>query len=168
MSTLLKIRDAGFQVELLNDSFKIEPASKLTQSQRDFLKQHKAEIISELQAEQLAASVNINLNPEHRKLLMDYMAAIGETDVDLIDELLGECSQSQAKLNWALSWAMSIIRPKSNQRKTSLVKCGNCCHWRGHYQHQRGPGSCAVWVQPAGACHWFDTPKECEQWTEYR
>ena len=101
MSTLLKIRDAGFQVELLNDSFKIEPASKLTQSQRDFLKQHKAEIISELQAERLPVK---------------------------------------------------------------LVKCGNCSHWRGHHQHQRGSGSCAVHVQPLGVCHWFDTPKECEHW----
>ena len=48
MSALLKIRDAGFDVVLDGDSFKITPASSLTMTQREFLKSHKAEIINEL------------------------------------------------------------------------------------------------------------------------
>lgn len=106
MGALSKIRSAGFSVSLLDDGLAISPAQNLTNNQRDFLKQHKSEIISELQAERLGKTEQL---------------------------------------------------PK-------LVKCGNCSNWRGHHQHQRGSGSCAVHVQPLGVCHWFDTPKECENW----
>ncbi len=50
MTALSKIRDAGFDVELNGDSFKITPSSQLTENQRDFLKSHKAEIIGELKS----------------------------------------------------------------------------------------------------------------------
>jgi phage/plasmid primase-like uncharacterized protein len=53
MSALLKIKNAGFDVVLYGDSFKIIPSSSLSAEQRVFLKSHKAEIISELQAEAL-------------------------------------------------------------------------------------------------------------------
>ena len=48
MSALSKIRTAGFDVALDGDSFKVTPASSLTTTQREFLKSHKAEIITEL------------------------------------------------------------------------------------------------------------------------
>lgn len=162
MNALSKIRQSGFDVSVIGDNqLAVSPAQNLTDNQRDFLKQHKAEIISELQAEHLATAAKINLTPEHRKLLTDYMAAIGETDRALIDELLSQCSQSPEKLNWTLSWARSIIKPKS--KPDALVKCGNCSHWRGFHQHQKGAGACSGHVKPLGVCHWFDTPKECGQ-----
>ena len=49
MSALSKIRNAGFDLALYGDSFKVTPASSLTTIQREFLKSHKAEIITELQ-----------------------------------------------------------------------------------------------------------------------
>ncbi len=58
MSALTKIKSAGFAVKLEGDSFKIIPSSKLTTTQRDFLKSHKAEIVSELQAENNSAVVS--------------------------------------------------------------------------------------------------------------
>ena len=48
MSALLKIRNAGFDVVLDGDSFKVTPASLLTTKLREFLKSHKAEIMAEL------------------------------------------------------------------------------------------------------------------------
>ena len=48
MAALLKIRNAGFDVVLDGDSFKVTPASSLTTTQREFLKSHKAEIVNEL------------------------------------------------------------------------------------------------------------------------
>lgn len=52
MSALAKIKQAGFDVSL-NDagSLVIVPASKLTQSQREFLKSHKAQIIDEIKSD---------------------------------------------------------------------------------------------------------------------
>jgi len=49
MSALTKIKSAGFAVFLYGDSFKITPSSSLSIQQREFLKSHRAEIISELQ-----------------------------------------------------------------------------------------------------------------------
>ena len=54
MSALKKIKDAGFSVDLQGDSFVITPSSSLNNQQREFLKAHKAKIITELQAEALA------------------------------------------------------------------------------------------------------------------
>jgi hypothetical protein len=163
MSSLFKIRQSGFQVSVVgNNQIAVSPAENLTDNQRDFLRQHKAEIISELQAEQFADNQQSNLKTAHRKLLIDYMAAIGETDQGMVDDFLNQCSQDPEKLRWALSWARSIVKPKHNPEK--LVKCCNCSHWRGHHKHQRGSGACAVSVQPLGLCHWFDTPKLCERY----
>jgi hypothetical protein len=51
MTALEKIRTAGFELNLVGDSFAVKPASHLNQQQREFLKSHKAEIIGELRAE---------------------------------------------------------------------------------------------------------------------
>ncbi|MEI6069775.1 MAG: hypothetical protein WCP96_20755 [Methylococcaceae bacterium] len=50
MSALTKIKSAGFDVSLHGDSFKITPSSSLSMQQREFLKSHKAEILTELKA----------------------------------------------------------------------------------------------------------------------
>ena len=50
MNALQKIKNAGFEVELSNGNLVIQPFSKLTPQQIDFLKAHKAEIIKELEA----------------------------------------------------------------------------------------------------------------------
>ncbi|MDP3389077.1 MAG: hypothetical protein Q8Q40_13865 [Methylococcaceae bacterium] len=55
MGALSKIRAAGFGVSLVDGFIEIDPASKLTSSQREFLKLHKAEIVEELQADDLGA-----------------------------------------------------------------------------------------------------------------
>ena len=57
MSALLKIRNAGFQIEIDNGDLLIEPGDKLTDKQLDFLKSHKAEIISDLRAERAANEI---------------------------------------------------------------------------------------------------------------
>ncbi len=72
MGALSKIESAGFSVSLMGESMAISPASNLTQTQKDFLKSHRAEIIAELKSKTLSAA--------YRNKLLDYMAAIGETD----------------------------------------------------------------------------------------
>lgn len=52
MGALSKIVKAGFSVVIDGNSLNITPASKLTMQQREFLKLHKAEIITELQTRQ--------------------------------------------------------------------------------------------------------------------
>lgn len=76
MDALLKIQSAGFDVSLYGDSFKIAPADKLTVQQREFLKAHKAEIITELSTYQK---------------IITWLASIGETDQSIIDETIDRC-----------------------------------------------------------------------------
>lgn len=61
MGALSKIKQAGFDVLLIDGFIEVNPASELTQRQLEFLKSHKAEIISELQAESLVT------HPEKQK-----------------------------------------------------------------------------------------------------
>lgn len=53
MGALANIREAGFNIKINPAGLEISPASRLTQQQRDFLKNHRAEIIAELNAEQV-------------------------------------------------------------------------------------------------------------------
>jgi hypothetical protein len=62
MTALSKIKNAGFDVSLFGDKFRITPADKLTMQQCEFLKSHKAEIMNELimanrKAEQTAVEI---------------------------------------------------------------------------------------------------------------
>jgi hypothetical protein len=50
MGALSKIRKAGFDVAIDGDGFTVTNASALTPNQRDFLKAHKVEIMTELKA----------------------------------------------------------------------------------------------------------------------
>ena len=52
MSAVAKIRLAGFDVALDGDRLKVVGASRLTQAQRAFLKEHKADVLKELRQEQ--------------------------------------------------------------------------------------------------------------------
>jgi hypothetical protein len=70
MSALSKIMAAGFDVSM-NDTggLVIVPASKLTQSQREFLKTHKAELIEELTAENNTVEWRDYIEPDIRNPL---------------------------------------------------------------------------------------------------
>jgi hypothetical protein len=124
MNALLKIRDAGFIVELLNDSFKIEPASKLTQNQRDFLKSHRAEIVEELRAEAQPLPDN------DRQKLLAYLSIIGETDQDVINEYLTECGRDAAILMRELQQVGNCLKIKSGDT-SDLIQCAGCRHLSG-------------------------------------
>jgi hypothetical protein len=66
MGALLKIQQAGFEVSLTDTGgLAIGPASLLNDSQRAFLKQHKAEIVDELMRAQSANDVPDPFDDRH-------------------------------------------------------------------------------------------------------
>lgn len=103
MAALAKIREAGFDVALVDDKLSINPASALTPNQREFLKSHKSEIIRELRAE------TSGLSACDRQKLLAYLAAIDEQYPEMIQELLEECGKDADKLAWAISWADKVL-----------------------------------------------------------
>lgn len=148
MGALSKIRQAGFSVALVGESFEIIPASALTQNQREFLKSHRAEIIVELRTE------TSGLSSADRQKLLDYMAAIDETDPEMIAELLTECGKDANKLAWILDWADKVLAQDRPQQ--GLISCRHCQSFRCYNDHGGGAGSCGAGVMPMGACHWSE------------
>jgi hypothetical protein len=118
MTLLNRIQNAGFALNLCDDGFEISPASRLRQSQRDFLKKRKAEIIAELRAEPcMANEVSINdssLSADDHQLILDYMAAIDETDQTLIDEQINICRHDTEIKRLTLERATKVLAEKCN------------------------------------------------------
>ncbi len=50
MGVAERIRDAGFELTVEDGTLYVEPASRLTEDQREFIRRHKAELIAELTA----------------------------------------------------------------------------------------------------------------------
>jgi hypothetical protein len=96
MSALSKIEKAGFTVFMDGDNLGITPAKALTLPQREFLKSHKAEIITELSAYQK---------------IINWLASIGEDDQSIIDEIINRCKTEPETLSYFLQRADGIIKP---------------------------------------------------------
>jgi hypothetical protein len=96
MGALAKIERAGFRVYLDGDNLGISPAKDLTQPQREFLKSHKAEIITELSSYQK---------------IINWLASIQETDQSIIDETIERCKTDPDTLSYFSQRADGITRP---------------------------------------------------------
>ena len=100
MSALSRIEQAGFKVYLDGDNLAISPAKDLTLSQRDFLKSHKAEIITELST--------------YQKIL-GWLESIDDTACpmtqELKDETIYRCKSDPDTLSYFLQRADGIARP---------------------------------------------------------
>jgi len=96
MSALERITKAGFTVFLNGDNLGITPANNLTQPQREFLKAHKAEIITELSTYQK---------------ITNWLESIGETDPEIIKETVDRCKADPDTLSYFSQRADGITRP---------------------------------------------------------
>ncbi|WP_333877699.1 hypothetical protein [Methylobacter sp.] len=96
MSALTKIERAGFRVFLNGDNLGITPAKDLTLPQQEFLKSHKAEIITELSTYQK---------------IINWLALIGETEQGVIDETIDRCKADPETLSYFLQRADGIAKP---------------------------------------------------------
>lgn len=95
MSALERITKAGFTVFLNGDSLGITPANNLTQPQREFLKAHKAEIMTELTTYQK---------------IKNWLSSIGETEQGIIDETIDRCKADPDTLSYFLQRADGIAK----------------------------------------------------------
>lgn len=65
-----------------------------------------------------------------RQKLLDYLAAIGETEQDIIDEYLRECGKDAVILALALQQADDCLRINSGD-VSGLVQCSGCWQLSG-------------------------------------
>ena len=163
MNALSEYRAKGFSVVLAgDDAFKVIPASSLTQEERDFLRLHKAEILSELSAEHTSdesaarsasstlarvatstssenggfgADQNDGLSTADLKTLHDYLALIGETDDAMITEYLAECASNPSVLASQLQQARDALRIAQGDT-SAFTRCIGCKHLSGDICHK--------------------------------
>lgn len=193
MSALAKIQEAGFVISLTDTGFDVTPSKKLTQSQREFLKEHKAEIVSELKGAEVVAA-----NPDI-ETIKAWLASIGEDDPETIKGVLDKCANDPEAYSYYIGRAkgeMPKPKPSAKQPKKTVtcftpagnpvevmpdspdhekflvamnpalpdqVQCMACQHFKSHNQHGRGAGVCNTGVTPKGITHWFDTQHSCNQ-----
>jgi hypothetical protein len=137
MTAFAKIKDAGFTLSVTDTgNLKIAPFSKLTDTQRDYLKQRKQEIIEQLKAEAEAQpEAIITIYP---RFVLCYTP-------------LGKGLQVMAK---DAEHEAFLLRANPPQ-------CGNCQHFEPHHAHGKATGTCKAGVMPSGVCHWSETQHTC-------
>lgn len=153
MAALLSVRNAGFSVALAGGSFEVTPASKITQSLREFLKSHKAEIIGELKAELMPASRPV------------VAAVYSYRTTEKPEALLTMVTQGKT-----LEEAHHILDNRYGGKLLSvesatLVKCFDCLNFQAINPHGKGAGHCSSGVQPSGVCFWAETTRQCESFS---
>ena len=118
MTALSEIKRAGFIINLNGVDFVVTPSKLLTDRQREFLKSHKAEIITELQAEALATKP-VKQKPIscgkclHFKSHHSHGKGAGSC---LVDGAYGAWSETQhqcSKFDAAVKW-VELPDPKPN------------------------------------------------------
>jgi hypothetical protein len=95
MNALLKIEKAGFEITLVdNDKLRISPASRLTDQQLEFIREHKVELLQWLKDEQR---------------IRDWLAHIQETDEAIISETIERCRADRETHEYFLMrWRLSV------------------------------------------------------------
>lgn len=80
MSALSRIEKAGFKVFLAGDSLGITPENNLTDTQRDYIKTHKQEIIRQLSGAQLQQDIREQI--EERAAIMEYDGGLSRQEAE--------------------------------------------------------------------------------------
>ncbi|MGZ4958699.1 MAG: hypothetical protein ACXV7J_05565 [Methylomonas sp.] len=77
------------------------------------------------------------IQPDDPQRQLDYLAAIGETDQDIIDEYLTECGKDAAILARELQQADDCLQIKTGDY-TGMVQCSGCSHLSGDTCNRHG------------------------------
>ncbi len=102
----------------------------------------------------------VDLSETDRQKILFYLDSIGETDQDIINDLLTECGRNPNALAWALSWTDRA--PVNQQPLQQVVTCRNCSHFKSFNAHGGGAGTCGAGVWTASNCLWGATERRCE------
>lgn len=99
-----RIREAGFAVEASADGrhVLIQPADKLDDKRNAYIVANKAAILAEL-AEEQGICVDVPAwTVANRNAVMQWLDSIGETNPDIIEEVLGRCARFEAPREYFL------------------------------------------------------------------
>jgi hypothetical protein len=90
-----------------------------------------------------------------KQKILAWLSHIGETDPELIDEVLDKCSNNPEVLTYYLGRAKDV--------PVKLIQCSGCQHFKSHNPHGRGSGTCNENVTLLGICNWSETQHTCNE-----
>ena len=135
---LSRMIQAGFSFEIVGDKLRVIPGDKLTDEQADFIRNHKSELMAEVQ---------------EFALINRWLDAVGETDAVLRAQLIERCKQSPKAKALFLSFASELDLPDDDSvvsitRGMPLADCSTCRHQiRSNVNPEGGLSHCAIrWV----------------------
>lgn len=110
-----------------------------------------------------------SLSKFNRQKLLDYLAAIGETNQEMIDELLTECQHNPDILAWALQWADNILSLQQKPKPVTFDDRRHCANCKNLTESRR----CLAQVNkyfpnddlPRRCCSFLPKPDEGDQRT---
>lgn len=100
----------------------------------------------------------IDLADTDKQKILAWLAHIGETDQEIVDEVLVQVTNDARALAYFLKRAEEV---KTSETTIVLIQCKTCQHFKPHHQHGKGTGSCERHVMPPGVCIWGDTETDC-------
>jgi hypothetical protein len=152
MTALTKITDDGYSVTL-NESGNlwIVPADKLTETQIDYIKAHKSEIIAEL----IAANDQGITETEHAYLTA-WLNHIGETDAESIAEFWHNIRHKEGAREYFLSRAYAEATPDYRRH------CRQC----QNHSPVSGRGVQVIRCTVNKATNNDDLPRHCVDWLD--
>jgi len=75
---------------------------------------------------------------QDRQKILDYLAAISETDQEIIQEILDVCVRDTSKRLWLLEWADKILQVPKIDLLDDLHFCRECCFMKKGRCQQHG------------------------------
>ena len=95
---LVKIRNSGLELYLDKGLLRADSKHPVNDKQRQYLKQHKTEIIRYLELESLQP-----MNQNEEKAIRSWLTHIEETNSELIDEVMTKCRSNMDDRRYFLS-----------------------------------------------------------------
>jgi hypothetical protein len=106
-------------------------------------------------------SVAEAISPDDKQKILSWLAHIGETDQEMIDDVLAQITNDAGAMAYFLKRAEEV---KPVGTPIALIQCGNCQHFLSHHNHSKGSGFCNAGVQSPGLCWWSETPHPCDKY----
>lgn len=106
MTALAKIKELGFDLSVNDGQLIVIPASKLTNSCRDFIKAHKLEIIQELRS---ANDETKGLTNNDRQAILNWLHFIGENSEPIINDVVSHCANNLDALHYYLARSKELL-----------------------------------------------------------
>jgi len=145
---LQQLKEQGVLLKTDGENLSIKIDGELTEEQYHFLKEHKLQLIGELQT---------SLSDEQETKIRSWLEYISETDSDIITEIVERCRDNMEAKEYFLRRSHEAPKPASR-----MITCGDCKYYkRIDHPHL---GNCAKGQPESTEGLWDSSQRYCPSW----